>query len=83
MIDAAGPWGTGPFTLAEGYSSITTRCAIMRANPFSCSWLIEREERSERLVLEANRNHWNVERGPRLEQVVFRNELSQAKALDL
>jgi peptide/nickel transport system substrate-binding protein len=83
VIDTAGPWGTGPFTLAEGYSSINTRCAIMRANPFSCSWLIESEDRSDRLVLEANRNHWNLERGPRLERVVFRNALAHAEALEL
>ncbi len=83
MIDAPGPWGTGPFTLTEGYSSISTRCAIMRPDPFACTWLIESEDRSERLVLEANRSHWNIERGPRLERVVFRNNLSPAEALDL
>jgi ABC-type transport system substrate-binding protein len=83
VIDAPGPWGTGPFTLTEGYSSISTRCAIMRPNPFTCSWLIESEDRSARLVLQANRNHWNIERGPRLERVVFRNDLPPAEALDL
>jgi len=83
VIDAPGPWGTGPFTLTEGYSSISTRCAIMRPDPFACTWLIESEDRSERLVLEANRSHWNIERGPRLERVVFRNNLSPAEALDL
>ena len=83
MIDASGPWGTGPFTLTEGYSSINTRCAIMRSEPFACVWLIESEDRSDRLVLEANRNHWNTERGPRLARVVFRNNLSPAQALDL
>ena len=83
MIDAPGPWGTGPFTLTEGYSSISTRCAIMRPDPFACTWLIEGEDRSERLVLEANLNHWNIKRGPRLERVVFRNNLSPAEALDL
>jgi peptide/nickel transport system substrate-binding protein len=34
-------------------------------------------------VLEANRDHWNTERGPRLERVVFRNDLSPAEALEL
>lgn len=83
MIDAPGPWGTGPFTLTEGYSSISTRCAIMRSHPFTCSWLIESEDRSARLVLQANRNHWNSERGPRLQRVIFRNDLSPAEALEL
>ncbi len=83
MIDAPGPWGTGPFTLVEGYSSISTRCAIMRSDPFACAWLIESEDRSKQLVLEANRNHWNLERGPRLERVIFRNDLSPSEALEL
>ena len=53
MIDAPGPWGTGPFTLVEGASSISTRCAIQRAEPFACTWLIESEDRTDEVVLEA------------------------------
>jgi peptide/nickel transport system substrate-binding protein len=34
-------------------------------------------------VLEANPNHWNRERGPYLERVIFRNDLTPAEALDL
>ncbi|MDX6381577.1 MAG: peptide/nickel transport system substrate-binding protein [Rubrobacteraceae bacterium] len=34
-------------------------------------------------MLEANTDHWNTERGPRLEKVVFRNDISPAEALDL
>jgi ABC-type transport system substrate-binding protein len=83
VIDAAGPWGTGPFTLVQGESSITTRCAIMSAEPFACSWLIESEQRSPQLVLEANRDHWNRERGPRIERAVFRNDLTPGQALEL
>lgn len=83
MIDAAGPWGTGPFTLTEGYSSINTRIAIMKTNPFSSAGLIESEDRSPRLVLEANLSHWNHERGPRLQRAVFRNDLTAAQALEL
>lgn len=45
--------------------------------------LIESEDRSPRLVLEANRSHWNLERGPRLERVIYRNNLSPAEALEL
>lgn len=33
--------------------------------------------------LEANRGHWNIERGPRLERAIFRNDLSPAEALEL
>ena len=56
---------------------------IINANPFASAGLIESEERAARLVLEANRSHWNLERGPRLERVVFRNDLTPANALDL
>ena len=55
----------------------------MKTDPFTSAGLIESEERSPRLVLEANRSHWNHERGPRLERVVFRNDLSPAQALEL
>ena len=33
--------------------------------------------------MEANTDHWNTERGPRLERVVFRNDIEHADALDL
>ena len=56
---------------------------MIRAKPFASAGLIESEDRSPRLVLEANRSHWNIERGPRLERVVFRNDLTPAEALDL
>ncbi len=55
----------------------------MQANPFASAGIIESEDRSPRLVLEANRSHWNIERGPRLERAVFRNDLSPAEALEL
>ncbi len=55
----------------------------MRANPFASAGIIESEDRSPRLVLEANRSHWNIERGPRLERAIFRNDLTPAQALDL
>jgi ABC-type transport system substrate-binding protein len=83
VIDAPGPWGTGPFTLTEGYSSLEAEIALVQADPFACVWLPTGQPRTERLVLEANPDHWNVERGPRLERVVFRNDLSPAEALDL
>ena len=83
MIDEAGPWGTGPFTLVQGESSITTRTVIMSGEPFACSHLIESEQRSPQLVLEANLDHWNRERGPHIERAVFRNDLSPDQGLDL
>lgn len=55
----------------------------MRANPFASAGIIESEDRSLRLVLEANRSHWNIERGPRLERAIFRTDLSPAEALEL
>jgi len=55
----------------------------MQAKPFASAGIIESEDRSPRLVLEANRSHWNIERGPRLERAVFRNDLSPAEALEL
>ncbi len=55
----------------------------MRTNPFASAGLIESEERSPRLVLEANRSHWNIERGPRLERAIYRNDLTPAEALEL
>jgi peptide/nickel transport system substrate-binding protein len=83
VIDAPGPWGTGPFTLAEGYSSLENEVAIIDADPLNCVWLPTDQPRTDRVVLEANTDHWNIERGPRLERVVFRNDISPADALDL
>ena len=83
MIDAPGPWGTGPYTLVEGFSSLENEAALIQADPFTCIWLDKANPRTDRVVLEANRDHWNTERGPRLERVVFRNDLSPAEALEL
>src|SRR5438045_8859163 len=55
----------------------------MKTDPFTSAGLIESEDRSARLVLEANPSHWNHERGPRLQRVVFRNDLTPAQALEL
>jgi peptide/nickel transport system substrate-binding protein len=84
VIDEPGPWGTGPFTLVQGASSITTRAAIMSADPFRASWLIDSEQRAPQVVLEANPDHWNrTARGPRIERAVFRNDLPPDEALRL
>jgi ABC-type transport system substrate-binding protein len=84
VIDEPGPWGTGPFTLVQGASSILTRNVIMTPDPYTCSWLIESEDRTPEVVLEANLDHWNrAARGPRVQRAVFRNTLSPSRALDL
>jgi peptide/nickel transport system substrate-binding protein len=83
VIDAPGPWGSGPFTLAEGYSSLENEIAIIDAQPLNCVWLDTSQPRTDRVVLEANLDHWNIERGPRLEKVVFRNDVPHDRALEL
>lgn len=83
MIDEPGPWGTGPFTLVQGASSISTRVLFNAADPFTAASVIESEDRSSQVVLEANLDHWNIaNRGPRVNRAVFRNDLSPAEALD-
>ena len=83
MIDAPGPWGSGPFTLTEGYSSLVNEISIIDADPLNCVWLDTDQPRTDRVVLEANHDHWNKERGPRLERVVYLNDVSPDRALDL
>lgn len=83
MIDAPGPWGSGPFILAEGYSSLENTIAIIDRDPFACVWLDTAQPRTDRVVLEANADHWNKERGPRLQRVVYRNDIAPDRALDL
>ncbi len=82
MIDAPGPWGTGPFTLTQGYSSIDADQAVTRADPFACIWLTT-EDRTAEVQLTANSRYWDGRRGPRLESVVFRNDVPAQRALDL
>lgn len=83
MIDAPGPWGTGPFLLAEGHSSIDNEIAILREEPLAAVWLQTREDRTPRVRLVANNNYWDKARGPHLQEVVFRNDLSRERALEL
>jgi peptide/nickel transport system substrate-binding protein len=83
VIDAPGPWGTGPFMLTEGASSLEAEVGLVQADPLVCVWLPTGTPRSDRVVLEANPGHWNTARGPRLERVIFRNDLSPAEALNL
>jgi len=73
IIDAPGSWGTRPFTLAEDHSSITTVTAIQRAHPFACTWLIDKENRTPELAVDADPTYWDHTRGPFVQKVVFRN----------
>jgi peptide/nickel transport system substrate-binding protein len=82
VIDAAGPWGSGPFTLVEGYSSIDDERATIRQDPLAATWLIRREDRTPRVRLVANPDYWDTSRGPHLEEVIFRNDVSPAQALE-
>lgn len=83
MIDAPGPWGTGPFQLVEGYSSLENEQAITHRDPLACIWLQTREDRTSTVRLRANPDYWDTSRGPHLEEVVFRNDVRPERALDL
>jgi peptide/nickel transport system substrate-binding protein len=54
---------------------------MVSGDPFTCAWLFTDFPRSDRVVLEANTDHWNKERGPRLEKVVYVNDIDHAEAL--
>ena len=82
MIDAPGPWGTGPFVLVEGSSAIDADRATISQEPLAATWL-QREERTSTVRLVANTNYWDEARGPRLGEVVFRNDLPPEDALEL
>ena len=56
---------------------------MIEDRPLAGVWLDTNQPRTDRLVLEANTDHWNKERGPRLERVVFRNNVPHERALDL
>src|SRR3712207_6108512 len=56
---------------------------MIEDRPLAGVWLDTNQPRTDRLVLEANTYHWNKERGPRLERVVFRNDGSHDRALEL
>ena len=55
---------------------------MISGDPFTYTWLFTDFPRSDRVVLEANTDHWNKERGPRLEKVVYVNDIHPAVALE-
>lgn len=63
IVKAAGPWGTGPYKLVEGYSVP--------------------DERTDRVVLEANTDYWDPRRIPQIRRVIFDNTLEQEEAVEL
>jgi len=63
VLDGAGPWGTGPYKLAEGVSTP--------------------DQRSDRVVLEANTDYWDPTRFPRVQRIIFENTLGQKEAVEL
>ncbi len=80
MIDAPGPWASGPFTLVEGHSLVYTEAVITDGE--DRTWM-QTEERSPVVRLQANPLYWDQARGPRLNAIEFRNDLSRELALDL
>jgi peptide/nickel transport system substrate-binding protein len=83
VIDGPGPWGSGVFELAEGYSSLRAEIGLISPNPFVCTWLPTDQPRTDEVMLVANRNHWNRDRGPNVERIVFRNNVGPSEALEL
>jgi peptide/nickel transport system substrate-binding protein len=55
---------------------------MISGDPFTCTWLFTDFPRSDRVVLEANSDHWNKERGPRLAKVVYVNDIDPAEVLE-
>lgn len=83
VLDGPGAWGTGPFLLTEGYSSLDNEEAVICRHPFASTWIPLNEDRTPRLRLEANPNYWDTRRGPHVREVIFRNDISPERALEL
>ncbi len=69
--------------MAEGYSSLDNEEAVIRREPFASIWLPVREDRTPNVRLVANPSYWDKKRGPHLEEILFRNDLSPEQALEL
>lgn len=82
VLDVPGHWGTGPFALADGSSSLDSAAALLGREAQSWAWLVTSEQRSPEVVLAANRGYWDAGRGPRVERVVFRSDLTPEEALE-
>lgn len=55
----------------------------MGSEPFASTWITRIQVRTPQVILQANPNYWNTDRGPRLSRVIFRNDLAPEQALQL
>ncbi|TFB14636.1 ABC transporter substrate-binding protein [Filobacillus milosensis] len=57
--------------------------AIIKTDPLALTWITTCEDRTPQVILEANNNYRDPFRMPKLDQVIFRNDLTQELATDL
>jgi hypothetical protein len=80
-----GPVGTGPFVLAEGFSSLDAEQATISTEPSACTWLWH-QDRTPRVRLVADPGYWDRRRGPRLREAdaerVERSEHARLVSVD-
>ncbi len=69
--------------MQKGYSSLENKQAIIQKAPFEATWITVEELRAPIVQMQANEDYWNKSRGPKLSEVVFRNDLSKQEALSL
>nr|WP_261178635.1 ABC transporter substrate-binding protein [Anaerobacillus sp. CMMVII] len=55
----------------------------MKTNPYEATWITECELRTPYVHLIANDQYWDKKRGPRVSEIIFRNDLTKEQALDL
>ena len=55
----------------------------MSMDPFQSTWITTEEERSPYVELKANKDYWDEGRGPKLNRVIFRDDLRPKQALHL
>ncbi|RXJ04482.1 ABC transporter substrate-binding protein [Anaerobacillus alkaliphilus] len=67
--------------MQKGYSSLENKQAIIKKEPFEATWITVEELRAPMVQLQANKDYWNKPRGPKLSEVIFRNDLSKQEAL--
>ena len=73
--------GHRTFSLVEGHSTIDPERVLTSSDPFACTW-VWHEDHTPEVRLVANRRYSDRRRGPRVEEVRFRNDLTTAEALE-
>jgi peptide/nickel transport system substrate-binding protein len=68
LLRRPGPWGTGPYILQKGESQAVKSLAT---------------QQTKQVILEANPNYWDRTRFPKIQRVVYDNDLAQDAALEL